>query len=279
MPPPQQTPEVQACCVPLRLQSWSQCGANYVIAGLYCRQTCGRCQPPSPSPSSASPSSPAPCADTPAPGGFTCQQQKGWSKCNDAILTQGNYCAATCGRCQQQSQQSQPPSSPPPSSSGSCTDTPAPGGFTCQQQKGWGKCYDAVLTQGNYCAATCGRCQQKQGSPPPVSPQPATPPAPSSSSSACTDYIPSGQPSCSTWASWPGTSGCGNSWIIQNNYCAQSCGRCGGGGGGSGGAASSATASSSSGGTSASASATSTSSGGGSSSHATASATASGSGR
>jgi hypothetical protein len=39
-----------------------------------------------------------------------------------------------------------------------CTDAAPPGSFTCAQQKGFGKCDEAFMTQGNFCAATCGRC-------------------------------------------------------------------------------------------------------------------------
>lgn len=43
---------------------------------------------------------------------------------------------------------------------GACTDTPLPSNppYTCQQQKGWGKCNMAEMVKGGYCAQTCGRC-------------------------------------------------------------------------------------------------------------------------
>lgn len=41
----------------------------------------------------------AECADIPAPGSFSCSEQKGWGKCSEDFFVQNNYCAATCGRC------------------------------------------------------------------------------------------------------------------------------------------------------------------------------------
>lgn len=44
------------------------------------------------------------------------------------------------------------------SSSNKCGDAVPPGGYTCQQQKDWGKCAESWLTSGGFCARTCGRC-------------------------------------------------------------------------------------------------------------------------
>lgn len=42
---------------------------------------------------------------------------------------------------------------------GPCEDTAPPGGgFTCAQQKGWGKCSESWMVENGWCAATCGRC-------------------------------------------------------------------------------------------------------------------------
>ena len=114
----------------------------------------------------------APCVDVPAPGSFSCQQQKDWGKCSDPTYLQNNYCGATCGRCTQQqdgSSASTPPMPPAQepgaaASSGGCVDTPPPGSFSCQQQKDWGKCSDVFMVQGNYCAATCGQCSSSRPS-------------------------------------------------------------------------------------------------------------------
>jgi hypothetical protein len=40
----------------------------------------------------------------------------------------------------------------------SCNDAAPPGSFSCEQQKQFGKCGEAFMTQGNFCASTCGRC-------------------------------------------------------------------------------------------------------------------------
>lgn len=50
-------PQGQTC---QQVLDWNKCGENYVIAGTYCRQSCGRCQASPPAPSSASgPSAPS----------------------------------------------------------------------------------------------------------------------------------------------------------------------------------------------------------------------------
>lgn len=39
-----------------------------------------------------------------------------------------------------------------------CSDNVPPGGYTCAQQKGYGKCAESWMTSGGFCAKTCGRC-------------------------------------------------------------------------------------------------------------------------
>jgi len=41
---------------------------------------------------------------------------------------------------------------------GDCTDIPTPDEYTCEQQKGWGKCNADFMVKGGFCAKTCGRC-------------------------------------------------------------------------------------------------------------------------
>lgn len=54
-----------------------------------------------------------------------------------------------------------------------CADVPTPEGYTCAQQKAWGKCAAGWMLTGGWCAQTCGRCMAAQrGSP--ASPTPAT---------------------------------------------------------------------------------------------------------
>ncbi len=53
------------------------------------------------------------------------------------------------------------------------------------------------------------------------------------STGACTDVPPPNQTNpCSDWKTW---GNCGTSYLVDNNYCNQTCGRCGGGAAGSGG--------------------------------------------
>eukprot|EP00887_Chlorella_sp_A99_P003760 scaffold7.g3760.t1 len=103
-----------------------------------------------------------PCVDMPAPGSFSCTQQRDWGKCSDPFMVSGGYCSATCGRCTPARPGAGaaplPAPEPAPAGGGGCVDTPPPGSFGCAQQRDWGKCSDAFMTAGNYCSATCGRC-------------------------------------------------------------------------------------------------------------------------
>ena len=202
----------------------------------------------------SAPAAPTACADTPPPGGYSCQQQVGWGKCSDSIITSGNYCQLTCGRCSHPAAEPAAPSNgqpsspapvsaaPPTPTQGGCADVAHPGDYSCAQQKSFGKCSAAFMLQGSYCAATCSRCPTSPGASPqpqsgtspgaqisePSSPPSATPTGSTTTSGGCVDYIPPGQPPCSQWASWNG--GCSNTWLVQGGFCKLTCGRCGGGG-------------------------------------------------
>ncbi len=39
-----------------------------------------------------------------------------------------------------------------------CLDRPTPEGYTCLQQRMWGKCSAPWMTSGGFCRATCGAC-------------------------------------------------------------------------------------------------------------------------
>ena len=111
-------------------------------------------------------------------------------QCSQPWLLSGNYCRATCGRCKLAGQQNSgdgskdkeggsddsssgsddgqsdsssffSKASSSSSSSAACSDVTPPGEAGCQQQKEWGKCGEAYLQKGNYCARSCGRCGQQ----------------------------------------------------------------------------------------------------------------------
>lgn len=71
----------------------------------------------------------------------------------------------------------------PATDGAACADRPTPEGFTCQQQAGWGKCGEAWMAEGGFCAATCGRCTGGSEATAPAASPPAnaTAPAPPSS--------------------------------------------------------------------------------------------------
>ncbi|KAK9806469.1 hypothetical protein WJX73_000331 [Symbiochloris irregularis] len=71
---------------------------------------------------------------------------------------------------------SPPPPSPPPPPP--CTDVPPPkNGFTCAQQKAFGKCEASWMLLNGWCKTTCGHCPS-QPPPPSLSPPPPVFPLP-----------------------------------------------------------------------------------------------------
>jgi hypothetical protein len=64
--------------------------------------------------------------------------------------------------------------SEPPKPQGGCSDAGPPGKYTCQQQKGYGKCNASFMQ--TYCNKTCGRCTSAVPTPAPSkNPGPYTP--------------------------------------------------------------------------------------------------------
>lgn len=51
-----------------------------------------------------------------------------------------------------------------------CVDKPTPEGFTCQQQRSWGKCSEPWMTEGGFCRVTCGVCSPGEPQPQPSQP-------------------------------------------------------------------------------------------------------------
>ncbi len=131
------------------------------------------------------------CTDTPPSSQYTCAQQAGFGQCNQPWMTQGNYCAMSCGRCGG----GNPAASSTPVTS-QCTDNPPNAQYTCKQQAGYGQCNQPWMA--GYCDQSCGRC-----SPPP---QP------------CSDAQPTPQYSCAQQKAF---GQCNEYWMTQNNYCAQ----------------------------------------------------------
>ncbi|PRW39389.1 formate nitrite transporter [Chlorella sorokiniana] len=206
--------------------------------------------------SSSSSSSGSSCTDTP-PSGSTCEQQKSNGQCGQPWMLSGNYCRATCGFCKPNGSSSSSSSSSGSSSSSasssssgssSCTDTAPSDGKGCWQHKQWGNCNQGWMTSGNYCASTCGRCSQQSGSSDGSSSSSSTSDSSStnSGSSVCSDTAPPGQAGCWQQKQW---GKCNDGWLVAGNYCASTCGRCGGNSNGqqqqSGGSSSSSSSSSS----------------------------------
>jgi hypothetical protein len=84
-----------------------------------------------------------------------------------------------------------------------CTDVPTPDEYTCEQQKGWGKCTSDFMLQGDFCAKACGRCG---GTKP-----------------HCTDVPTPDEYTCEQQKGW---GKCTADFMLQGDFCAKTCGRC-----------------------------------------------------
>lgn len=83
------------------------------------------------------------CTDLAPSDTFTCGEQVGWGKCDEAFME--GFCDRSCGRC-----------SGIGNSPATCVDV-APGEqFSCEEQASWGKC-DEPWMEG-FCQASCGTC-------------------------------------------------------------------------------------------------------------------------
>lgn len=149
-------------------KDWGKCGENWLIAGKFCRSTCGRCSSGESSSDTSSSSSSLEtsdggCVDIAPTDGSTCQQQKDWGKCGENWLISGNFCRLTCGRCSGSSSSDatsdSSSSDSSTSSSSDCTDTAPNDGFSCQEHKDWGNCNESWLKADGFCRVTCGLCE------------------------------------------------------------------------------------------------------------------------
>ena len=52
----------------------------------------------------------------------------------------------------------QPGGSPAPCAPGECCDVQPPGGFTCKEQRDWGKCLEPWMAREGWCRSACGFC-------------------------------------------------------------------------------------------------------------------------
>jgi mannan endo-1,4-beta-mannosidase len=77
------------------------------------------------------------CNDSPPSADYSCEQQKGWGKCNEWWMK--GHCESACGVC-----------------SNTCNNSPPSTQYTCEQQKGWGKCNEWWMK--GHCESVCGVC-------------------------------------------------------------------------------------------------------------------------
>jgi len=96
------------------------------------------------------------CNDIAPDTTYTCAQQAGWGKC-DAPFLKG-FCCKSCHACKGCAPA-------PPPLPGNCTDVPpAPGTYSCEGQKQWGKCDVKVNPwMAGYCCKSCFNCDPKCG--------------------------------------------------------------------------------------------------------------------
>merc|ERR1711971_105300 len=105
--------------------------------------------------------------------------QKTFGKCTASWMK--GHCCQTCFQCRAPgcgggpSPPSPPPPPFPPSPPGpSCKDIPPSGGYSCAQQKSFGKCSASWMK--GHCCNTCFQCRGCGGGPSP--PSPPLPPSP-----------------------------------------------------------------------------------------------------
>lgn len=169
-------------------KAWGQCGADWMATANWCAATCGRCaQAPVPAPVTSPTGT---CIDQQPSDGSTCSQLLLWGRCGAQQAVAGGWCAATCGRCAQPA---------PASGAGSsgCTDNAPAGGFTCKQQKAWGK-----VGRGGNVLVCCNRGPGR----------------------AAAAELQTGSPACPSPPPFPCQ--CAEPWMTAGNLCAASCGRC-----------------------------------------------------
>ena len=99
------------------------------------------------------------CSDVAPDSQYSCAQQASWGKCSAPFMK--GFCCRSCHGCKGCSP-APPPA--PPTPPGCTDDPPAPGTYTCEQQKEWGKC--DVKTNpwmAGYCCKSCFNCEAKCG--------------------------------------------------------------------------------------------------------------------
>jgi len=99
------------------------------------------------------------CSDVAPDSTYTCAQQASWGKCSMPFLK--GFCCRSCHDCKGCA----PAPPPPPPTPPGCTDVPpAPGTYTCEQQKSFGKCdVKANPWMDGYCCKSCFNCDSKCG--------------------------------------------------------------------------------------------------------------------
>eukprot|EP01025_Chloroclados_australasicus_P033585 TRINITY_DN3428_c0_g1_i1.p1 TRINITY_DN3428_c0_g1~~TRINITY_DN3428_c0_g1_i1.p1 ORF type:complete len:505 (-),score=42.76 TRINITY_DN3428_c0_g1_i1:1199-2713(-) len=146
------------------------------------------------------------CFDIVPPGGFTCEEQSALGKCGRRWMTEGTFCAQTCGYCENQ-----------------CFDIQPNLQQTCQEVRELGLCGSANIISNGFCRQTCNSCE---GTGPPTSAQPTAPtpvvPVPVGPE-PCTDVPPDSQYSCARQKEF---GKCNASWMVQGEFCKKTCGRC-----------------------------------------------------
>ena len=91
-----------------------------------------------------------------------------------------------------------------------------PDDSTCEERKAWGNCGEGWMVQGGYCDETCGRCRRN------ALPRPEDLPPPMSICPPHGERVPRGG-SCQKRREW---GNCDEDWMVEKNYCAETCGRC-----------------------------------------------------
>eukprot|EP01026_Neomeris_dumetosa_P032691 TRINITY_DN2598_c0_g2_i1.p1 TRINITY_DN2598_c0_g2~~TRINITY_DN2598_c0_g2_i1.p1 ORF type:complete len:373 (-),score=68.58 TRINITY_DN2598_c0_g2_i1:53-1171(-) len=187
----------------LEQKLYGKCFVDWMLAGGYCAQTCGRCKCDSEENGLESPAvekevdilmfksseddevvvkksvrnededgvCDPDCTDVAPNDAFTCAQQASFGKCLSVWMVEANFCAASCERCIPCDDEA---AKDVPVIKAECDDIAPTDELTCKDQKRFKKCSREWMIEGGFCRKSCGRCNTKEKTSKPKEQDPIT---------------------------------------------------------------------------------------------------------
>eukprot|EP01023_Acetabularia_acetabulum_P005148 TRINITY_DN12110_c0_g1_i4.p1 TRINITY_DN12110_c0_g1~~TRINITY_DN12110_c0_g1_i4.p1 ORF type:complete len:684 (-),score=107.59 TRINITY_DN12110_c0_g1_i4:1431-3482(-) len=186
------------------------------------------------------------CFDIPPPGQYTCEEEASMGKCDRQWMVDGVLCAKTCGICDT-----------------ACIDIQPDESMSCNLRAAKGDCDSQLFKENGFCRNTCNSCEDETAPTPTLIPVPAPPSSPlpimsgtpkteikvpetqlmeddqrmqtdsqgvnlvqqaAGSYRECTDIPPDVKFTCQQQKQM---GKCNYAWMLEQNFCQISCGRCG----------------------------------------------------